>query len=204
MKAVILIGGKGERLKPLTESTRKAYLPLGNKRVIDHIIERLPKGMPYSISENDMGAGAAIAEALEGSEPIMVICGDNYFSEGFEDFVGAFRGHPLVGVYDIGDRELAKNYGVVEITKNHRLVWITEKPKNPLSTVVSTGIYIFPPQVFGIAKRFAEAHPRQNLGDFIKFLMVFSPTPPEGYLFKGVWFDIGDHKSYQKAQSIVK
>ena len=46
MQAVILVGGKGERLMPLTRNTRKAYLPLGNKRVVDHIIDRLPKGMP--------------------------------------------------------------------------------------------------------------------------------------------------------------
>jgi len=39
MRAVILAGGKGERLMPLTENTHKAYLPLGDKRVIDHIIE---------------------------------------------------------------------------------------------------------------------------------------------------------------------
>lgn len=53
MRAVILAGGKGERLRPLTENTRKAFLPLGGKRVVDHIIDRLPKGTAFHRVYND-------------------------------------------------------------------------------------------------------------------------------------------------------
>jgi len=202
MKAVILTGGKGGRLMPLTQNIRKAYLSLGSKRVIDHIIDRLPKGTDYSISENDIGAAAAVAESLEGSEPVMVVCGDNYFSENFDGFIKAFTGKPLVGIYDIGAREMAKNYGVVELDSKGKIAWFIEKPKKPKDSLVSTGIYIFPPGVFHLVRHFAELNPKKNLGDLIKHLVVNTPAV-YSYLFAGVWLDIGTPESYQKAQSIV-
>lgn len=203
MRAVILIGGKGERLMPLTENTRKAYLPLGNKRVIDHIIERLPKGMPYSISENNIGATAAIAEALEGSEPIMVICGDNYFSESFDGFIQAYHGAVLVGVYNVKTKREAREFGVVKLDSMGQLEEIIEKPTRPQTTLVSTGLYIFPPIVFGLTKDFASSHPSSGIGNLLGHIR-FVHYSVYGYLFTGVWIDIGTPESYQRAQDIVK
>lgn len=203
MQAVILVGGKGERLMPLTKDIKKAYLPLGSKRVIDQIIDRLPKGMPYSISENDVGAIAAVAEYMEGNEPIMVICGDNYFSSPLDGFAEAYDGNMLVAVYDVKDLELAKRYGVVGIYyPSGRIRDLIEKPAHPRSTLVSTGLYIFPPVLFDSAKRYSEVAPNGQLGDLIRRIVFYHPV--EAYLLGGVWIDIGTHESYKEAQELVK
>lgn len=197
VRAVILTGGKGERLMPLTQNIRKAYLPLGEKRVIDHIIDRLPKGMPFSISENDSGAMAALSEVLIGNEPVMIICGDNYFSDNLDGFIEAFKGDTLVGIYDIRDKRKARNYGVVEVY-GEQIIHITEKPLYSLSTLVSTGLYTFPPRVFPCVHRFAELNPTANPGDLIKHIILFAP-PVYSYLFRGLWLDIGTKESYEEA-----
>lgn len=199
MRAVILAGGKGERLMPLTKNTRKAYLPLGGKRVVDHIIERLPKGTPWSISENDNGAVAALAEALpKDNNPVMIICGDNYFSENLEGFISAYAGYTLVGIYDVGSISRARNFGVVELHRDGRQIsQIMEKPRHPTTTMVSTGLYIFPPQLFSLIRDLAVARPRGNLGEMVRCILFTDPV--YGHLFKGLWFDIGSRESYEEA-----
>lgn len=203
MRCVVLCGGKGERLRPLTENTRKAFLPLGDKRVIDHIIGRLPEGMPFSISENDSGAIVAISEAIpKDNNPLMVICGDNYFSENMEGFISAYAGYTLVGIYDVKSRKKAQNFGVVELSKDGRQIsQITEKPEYPITTLVSTGLYIFPPEVFRYIHDMAMTKPRANPGELIHYILAFEPV--YSYLFKGLWFDIGTKESYEEALRTV-
>lgn len=201
MRAVILTGGKGKRLMPLTRSTRKAYLPLGKKRVVDHIIDRLPKGMPFSISKNSRGAVAAMSEALTSDEPTMVICGDNYFSDNLDGFVQAFTGKTLVGIYDVKDKEQAKKYGVVEVYPSGRIRGFYEKPEKPEATLVSTGLYLIAPVLYDGIRRFARLFPDANLGDLIAQLIESHPVYT--YLIKGIWFDIGTHESYQEALRTV-
>lgn len=202
MKAAILVGDKGERLMPLPQNTRKAYLPLGNKRVVDHIIDRLPRDVPYSISENDSGAIAAVAEALKGNEPVMVICGDNYFSNSLDGFAKAYDGVMLVAVYDVKDLELAKRYGVVEIYPSGRIRDFIEKPEHPRSTLVSTGIYIFPPVLFDGVRKYSEVAPNRQLGDLVRRIIFYHPV--ETFILGGIWIDIGTSESYRKALELVK
>lgn len=202
MKALILTGGRGERLKPLTNETRKAFLPLGNKRVIDHIIDRLPKGLKVEISEDDSGAIPAVSHAIKDNLPLMVICGDNYFSENLDGFISAYGGYTLVGIYDVKSLERARHLGVIELYRDGRQISrITEKPKYPTTTLVSTGLYIFPPQVFKLISICAEFQPTANLGELIGRLLSFHPV--YSYLFKGVWLDIGTMENYVEAISFA-
>lgn len=198
MRAVILTGGKGERLKPLTDNTRKAFLPLGNKRVIDHIIDRLPRGLKYEISEDDSGAVSAVSHSIKNRQPLMVIAGDNYFSENLDGFISAYAGYTLVGVYDVKSLEQARHLGVIELHRDERQISrITEKPAHPATTLVSTGLYIFSPPVFRLINIYADLQPRANLGELIGHLLFFDPV--YSYLFRGKWFDIGTRESYEEA-----
>lgn len=203
MITVILAGGRGSRLMPLTKNTRKAYLPLGGKRVVDHIIDRLPKGIQWSISENDIGAVAAVAEALpKGNNPIMVVCGDTYYSESLGNFISTYAGYTLVGIYDVESKRKAQRFGVIELHRNERQIsQIKEKPMRPATTLVSTGLYIFPPEVFSYIRDLAMTKPGDNLGEIIHHILAFSPV--YSYLFKGVWFDIGTIESYKEALKAV-
>jgi len=204
MKAVILIGGKGERLMPLIQNTRKAFLPLGDKRIIDHIIDRLPEAMPFSISENDSGAIAAISEALpEDNTPIMVIGGDNYFSDNLDGFISTYAGYTLVGIYDVKSRKKAQNLGVVELHSDGKQISrIIEKSTCHQTTLVSTCLYIFPPEVFNHIRNMAMTKPKGNVGELIHYILALDPV--YGYFIEGVWFDIGTKESYEEALSFLK
>jgi glucose-1-phosphate thymidylyltransferase len=208
MRAVILAGGKGERLRPLTDNTRKAYLPLGEKRIIDHIIDSLPVGMRFEITEDDTGAASAISHAIKEIEPldqpILVIGGDNYFSVTLHSFISVYDVFTQIGVYDVGSLEKAKNYGVVKFygEVSRRISSFQEKPQHPAGTFVSMGLYIFPPSVFDIIHKFAVEKPTGNSGEIIS--RILDSHAVYGELFGGAWFDIGTIESYQEAQDYIR
>lgn len=198
MRCMILCGGKGERLMPLTKDIKKAFLPLGEKRVVDHIIDRLPVGMHYTISLNDDGAIAALAEVAKGDEPIMVTCGDNYFSCSLDSFTVTFNGETLIGVHEVKSKEMAKQCGVVEFYLGDRqLKSLIEKPERPQTKLVSAGLYIFPPHVFDRIHKLAEVIPKGNLGIVINHIMTDRPV--YGFLIQGMWVDIGTPEGYNSA-----
>jgi glucose-1-phosphate thymidylyltransferase len=202
MRCVILCGGKGERLLPLTENTKKAFLPLGNKRVIDHIVEVLPEGIPYTISMNDNGALSALREVAQGNKPLLVICGDNYFSDSLSEFVKNYSGNTIVGVYDVNDTEIAKHCGVIKLDKKRSITDFVEKPEKPDTTLVSIGLYIFPPRVFKYISEIAGENPIGNLGLAIMYIRKFEEV--FGFPISGRWFDIGSFQGYQAANEFEK
>ena len=202
MRCVILCGGKGERLMPLTKNVKKAFLPLGEKRVVDHIIDRVPADMSYSLDINNNGAIAALSEVAKASEPIMVVCGDNYFSHGLDGFISAFTGETLIGVTEVENTEIARHYGVVEFYPNDgRIKSITEKPAQPRTTLVSAGLYIFPPSVFSFIHNLAALVPGGNIGTVISHIITTKPV--YGFCLPGVWIDIGTHEGYNSAVNFV-
>ena len=198
MRCVILCGGKGERLAPITKNVKKAFLPLGEKQVIDHIIGRLPNGMSYSVSVNDNGAIASLEEVAKGDEPVMVVCGDNYFSSNLDSFVAAFNGETLIGVAEVKTIEIARQCGVVELHRGSMQVKsLAEKPEQPLTKLVSAGLYIFPPSVFTCIHNLAVVSPKGNIGNVISHIIATRPV--YGFHLQGVWIDIGTHECYEAA-----
>ncbi len=212
MRAIVLTGGKGTRLLPLTEKVKKAYLPLGSKRVIDHVLDRIPTNIfDIIISADDSGALSALANALTGGIPIMVVCGDNYFTENLTAFYRmymwerALTFYPylsMIAVYDVGDPTLAKNYGVVSVFPDGTVRSFEEKPEKPTSTLVSTGIYMFPPALFPRIRALAKSNPEGNLGLVIKDF--YPRRTVQTYTMGGFWIDMGTHETYKLAQEYVE
>ncbi|MEM0215626.1 MAG: sugar phosphate nucleotidyltransferase, partial [Archaeoglobaceae archaeon] len=147
MKAVIMAGGYATRLWPITKTRAKPLLPLGSKKIIDFVYEKLIdfdipiilstnkrfeeefrswcKGKKVEIiaentrnEEEKLGAVRALAEiAKEIKEDLLVVAGDNVFTFSIKDFYKKFESirKPMIALYDVGDFELAKRYGVAEM-----------------------------------------------------------------------------------------
>lgn len=90
-----------------------------------------------------------------GEDDYLIVAGDNVFSFSLKDFVDNFSGKTLIAVYDVGDFELAKRYGVVVLEKD-RVIDFEEKPANPKSTLISTGVYLFPRDVMKLLNEYLE------------------------------------------------
>ena len=106
------------------------------------------------------------------------------------DFIAAYDGYnTLVAIHDIGDRKKARRFGVVQLrlSDNNRIAKLEEKPNKPVSSIVSTACYIFPPRVFPYLP---ECGSRDNLGNLIAY--IINKDRVNGYSFLEDWFDVGD------------
>ncbi len=111
----------------------------------------------YAIQKNPTGGianGVALAEEFAKGEKVLVVLGDNIFNVDLKTTVERFekkeKGAVIFGVEK--DTE-SKQYGVVEITKEGRVLSIEEKPDVPKSTIAQTGIYMYDDRVFDFIKK---------------------------------------------------
>lgn len=187
MKGVILAGGRGKRMYPLTIVSNKHLLPVYKKPMIYYPIETMVKAgikeilivtsgecigdfyrllqtgeqwgvkLHYTIQEGNTGTGAALLCAenfiMENGEDFIVILGDSIVIEdirplldSFEEQRNEFKAKILIAKVD--DPE---NYGVVEFD-DYRITKLVEKPENPTSNYVNTGLWLFQQDVFSLLK----------------------------------------------------
>jgi len=131
------------------------------------------------------------------NDDILVILGDNYFNSNLNDFVNFYKTFKdtTLGVFLV-DKEQARNLGVVSLDEN-KIASFEEKPENPKSNLISTGIYIF---VKDDLKDFCEYMKtdlnKEGPGYLIKYLL--NKKSVYAYKFEGWWFDIGSIEEYEK------
>ncbi|MEM0332727.1 MAG: NDP-sugar synthase, partial [Archaeoglobaceae archaeon] len=150
--------------------------------------------------EEKLGAVRALAEiAKEIKEDLLVVAGDNVFTFSIKDFYKKFESirKPMIALYDVGDFELAKRYGVAEM-EGDRVVKFYEKPEKPPSTLIGIGLYLLPRSSVEILLEYVRNTKRSdNLGDFISYLCTKENV--YGYSFNGSWYDVGNPDSYLEA-----
>jgi len=153
--------------------------------------------------EEKLGSVGALGYLIQKNnldDELLVIGGDNLFSFKMEDFIDYFytKRANIIALYDLGDREKARLYGVVHIDEECRIVDFQEKPSDPQSTLVSTACYLFTRKgVQNISIYLEEGKDPDKMGHFIEWL--YRHDEVYGFVFRGVWFDIGSLESYEAA-----
>ncbi len=233
MKVVIMAGGYATRLWPITKTKAKPLLPVGKKKIIDIIYEKVGNFGPVIISTNrrfepefrkwangkdvelfieestreeeKLGAVRALAEVASVlNDEVLVVAGDNLFSFTLDEFVSFYREKK---------KPLTGLYDVKDLEmakrygvaelENSKIVKFTEKPANPQSTIVGVGIYAFPVSVCEMLSEYAGGERADNVGDFISWLCQRDEL--YGYTFQGNWYDIGSPDSYIMAlRSVIE
>jgi len=136
-------------------------------------------------------------------DDLLVVGGDNLFDADLKDFilfVNARRNSPVIGAYNIRDKLNAKNYGVLKLDKNNRLIDFQEKPKNPKSTLVAMCLYYFPKERLGLIKEYLKNKIKKTDATGLYIDWLRKKFPVYGFVFDGKWYDIGDHKFYNEAK----
>ena len=156
-------------------------------------------------NETRLGATGDIEFVVEKRnirDDLLVLAGDNLFKAGlsvFINFCASKRPSITIGLYDIKDLILAKNYGIVSVDKNNKIIDFKEKPVIPPSALVAMCLYFFPKERLDIMKEYCQTDTTKDApGYFLEWL--YKKEPVFGYAFKDKkWFDIGDKKSLEEA-----
>jgi glucose-1-phosphate thymidylyltransferase len=141
---------------------------------------------------------------LEGDD-LLVIAGDNLFDFSLEEYVAFWRarGGSAIGVHDVGDLSLARQYGVVELDDADRVVSLVEKPEQPASTLASIAAYLFPAEHSALVREYLEeGNAPDQPGRFVVWL--YPRVPVHGYRFAGDWLDIGDRSQLLEADNRMR
>ncbi len=127
-------------------------------------------------------------------DDLLVIAGDNLFDYSLADLVAFWRRKAdgsAVAVYDVGDLELVKKYGVVDVDEADRIVAFVEKPEEPQSTLAATATYLYSRGHARLVQTYLdEGNPPDQPGNLVAWLHRREPV--YAYRLTGGWYDIGD------------
>ena len=139
-------------------------------------------------------------------DDLLVIAGDNLFDYSLADFVrfsAAKNGASAVAVYDVGDRELATQYGVIDLDADDRVVGFVEKPPEPPTTLCATATYLYAREHARLVDTYLdEGNQPDQPGHFIAWL--YRREPVYGFRIPGGWYDIGDAAQLLEADNRLR
>ena len=148
-----------------------------------------------------LGAIKGIRYAIEEAKidtDLLIVAGDNLYDFSVKGVIDDLKkyGKPVVGLFDVGSVDEARKMGVVEL-KGNRIVAFSEKPAEPKTTMISTGIYAFPKEMLGSFGEYLDGGNNPDaVGYFIKWLSERKEVI--GHLYEGKWHDIGTLDTYRK------
>jgi glucose-1-phosphate thymidylyltransferase len=135
-----------------------------------------------------------VLERIGTDDDLLVIAGDNLFEFSLADLVAYWQTKgraSAVAVRDVGSLDLARQYGVVDLDGDRRIVDFLEKPTHPPSTLAATATYVFHRDHAALVGAYlAEGNVPDQPGRFVAWLRTREPV--FGWVFHEAWFDIGD------------
>ncbi len=140
------------------------------------------------------------------ADDILMLASDNLFDAELGDFICFARSKKnaaSIGLYDIKKSDLAsKKFGVVEVDRFFKVTRIEEKPENPRSRFIGMGIYYFPKTSLRfVGDYLSSAAAKDAPGHYVRWLL--GKISIFGFLFSGMWYDIGDFKALEEADKIL-
>ncbi len=225
MNALILAGGLGTRLRPLTNYIPKPLIPLVGKPLVMHIIDSLPDEVDTVIlavsymrdkleeyfKENDvgktiilvseeepLGTGGAIKNVSRYlDDTFIVMNGDVVCSLNINDMLKFHKLHGGIGSMSLWTVEDPSAFGVVGC-RDARIETFQEKPKREeaLSNLINAGTYIFEKEIFDYIPDGVVSIEKQVFPKILDKGMY-------GYEFDGYWIDCGTRANYIAAQKLL-
>lgn len=221
---IIMAGGLGSRLRPLTEHTPKPLIPIGSKPVLETIIENFVDqgfrrihlcinykgemirehfgdgehlGAEISYIEENTRLGTAGALSLLPEvprEPAIVMNGDLLTKVDFVRLLDFHKKQGFVATMATRDYHHHIPYGVLELAQGYRVKRLIEKPTERYQ--VSAGIYILDPKVF-------RRVPDQQFYDMPTLFdrLIDDGHPVGSFPLRDYWIDIGRLEDLERASA---
>ena len=225
VQAVIMAGGKGTRLRPLTEDLPKPMLPVGGRPLLELTIQRLANAgikrvnitthykpekiqdhfgdgsafgveLNYVSEDRPLGTAGGLNFVQLSDEPLLVINGDVLTGIDVGSMLAFHQDHDVDLTVAVRQYDVQVPYGVVECD-GPAVKAITEKPV--LKFFVNAGIYMLQPEVLQFV-------PDQTSSDMTQLIqrLLDSGRKVASFPLREYWLDIGQVADYEQAQEDVE
>ncbi len=226
VNALLMAGGKGQRLLPLTKETPKSLLKVGDKPIIEHNVDRFinfgidnihisinylgdqiaayfgdgsSKGISIKYVREDKPLGTIGSILLVDDfshDDILVMNSDIITDINFADFYKTFKNSGADMAVACTSYNVDVPYAVIETDSNNMVTSLKEKPKYTYHS--NGGIYFIKKAMLGLIPQ-AEFF---DITDLME-LMIRENNKIVTYPIVGYWLDIGRHEDYAKAQTDI-
>jgi glucose-1-phosphate thymidylyltransferase len=194
-----------ERIDDVYVSTNELFADDFRAHLAEQDYDNLVVSVEDTTAESEkfgvVGALAQLVEREDIDDDALVIAGDNLISFDISEFLDQFEanGTPTLAAYDVGSREKAKNYGLVDLDGDE-VVDFQEKPADPQSTLVSIACYAFPADTLDRLGEYLDGDNNPDEpGWFLQWLQ--NRETVRAFTFDGAWFDVGTPEGYLDAVS---
>jgi NDP-sugar pyrophosphorylase family protein len=221
LRAIILSGGKGVRLAPLTEVIPKPLVPLGGMPIMEVVIRQLRRQgfhritlavgymaqliqayfqdgarwgveLDYSYESSPLGTAGPLALIPNLHETFLVMNADVLTNLDYSALNQYHKERGGVVTIAAYERQATIDFGVILPDGNGFIQDYVEKPTT--THLVSMGVYMFEPLILD----YIRGKDYLDFPDLVKLLLQ-DGVPVNYYPFNGYWLDIGRHEDYQQA-----
>lgn len=225
-RVILMVGGLGTRLRPLTQDMPKPMLKVGNKPILQTIVEKFAEygfvnitmcvnfnasiirdyfgdgkefgvNIDYVLEQKRMGTAGALSLLKERpSEPFFVMNGDLLTNVNFEHIFNYHMLNKATATMCVREYDYEVPYGVVKMNDN-KIIEIAEKPVQKF--FVSAGIYMLSPEILDLIPKNEFYDMPALFEKLIKLSKNVISFPIREY-----WLDIGRMEEYQRANEEYK
>jgi len=224
MRAVVLVGGEGTRLRPLTETIPKPLIPLVDRPFLHHVLDHLARhgvhevllsssylesafaaflsdrrgdpAITWITEASPLGTGGAIANAAQHlEETFLVLNGDILTDLDLSGLVAQHRRNAAVATITLTPVADARPYGLVTVDEAGRVGEFREKPPEPVPGEINAGTYVLEPE----AIRDVPSNRPVSIEREVFPSLISSGAPVFGVVSAAYWMDLGTPQKYLQA-----
>jgi len=226
MEVVLLAGGKGLRLRPYTTILPKPLLPIGDKPILEHLLNHLRIGgfdkvylcvgylsslirayfgdgtnwgvkIEYVEEEEPLGTAGPLSLLPAMHGPFLVLNGDLVTNLDFRDIVKCHIESGSLLTIGVHKLDYRLPLGFLEINDRNRIVDYIEKPVRTYN--VSMGIYVCDPAVLGYLRK----NSYMDFPELTQTLLRDNGTVTP-YFNDALWLDVGRPEEYERAAELFE
>jgi len=225
MRAFVLCGGRGTRLRPYTYSIPKPMLPLGRKPILEFVINNLKRSgfkdivltvgylkeriiehfgdgsawgvdITYSEETSEMNTAGSILTLKDTVKgTFVVVMGDHLTTLNIKKMVDFHRKKGGIGTLGLKKQGVPLEYGIAKLDEEDRIVKFEEKPI--VQNLVNSASYVFEPEIY----RYIE--PNFDFARDVFPAVLAAKKKLFGYVFDEYWMDIGRIHDYDNVNQMI-